>query len=227
MQCYDFRMRSLRLESSRVAFTAFSLVLISLFSSCGGPEPESDSELEVQLVVSPERFVWTDQPIVFAPPPAEWARHRWQEGALLGVSFQIPRVPPGRILVAEYHRLYRKHSRISVATGRKLEFEPARPGSKIEDVVDRVLFDPSSMPMRDSVKVGELTEREVAGYRALSLDYTWNDGRSDFTGREVYVMAHDRLFVAKLLGTNADLELFEQVVSTIGFPERESDEDGE
>jgi hypothetical protein len=101
------------------------------------------------------------------------------------------------------------------------KFEPARPGSRIEDVVDRVLFDPSPLPNRRSVTVSELVERDVGGQRALALDYSWNDGSNQFTGREIYVMAHDRLFVATLLGVESDVELFERIVATIGFPERE------
>ena len=210
------------MRKPHLSLLTLTVALSMILLACGEPEVEVEPELQ-----NPERFVWTDQPIVFVPPSAEWERHRWQEKGLQGVSFQIPRVPPGRILVAEYYLLYRGHSRTSVATGRTLEYEPALPGAKIEDVVDRVLFDPSGMPMRDSVTVSEMVEREVGGRRALALDYTWNDGQSQFTGREVYLMADDRLFVVTLLGIESDLELFERIVATIGFPEREAEEDSE
>ena len=48
-----------------------------------------------------ETFLWSDQPVVFAPPPAPFTRERHAEGGRKGVSFTRYAVPPTRITVAE------------------------------------------------------------------------------------------------------------------------------
>lgn len=169
-----------------------------------------------------ETFLWGEQGIRFAPPADErWERHRWQQGGQEGVSFQVRRAPAGRILVADYRSLHRRHSRIVVGGARK-DFDPAPDGARLEEVVDRVLFDPSDMPGGEATVTSELSERTVGGEPALSLDYTWSDGEVLFVGREVYVLAGDSLFELSLLGQEEDLELFERLVATVDFPPPES-----
>ncbi|MFC1529312.1 hypothetical protein ACFL6R_01215 [Gemmatimonadota bacterium] len=180
--------------------------------ACGSRE----SSPEPLILPQPEVFTWTDHPIEFSPPPTEWDRHRSQQ-TLLGARFQIPRVPPGRIIIGEYHLLLRGHSRIP-AWGRERRFEPPLPGFTLADVVDRVRFDPLSLPPPGSVTVQPEVDRMVGGVPAVSLDYTWNDGTHDFYGREVYFLVGEHLFAATLFGIEEDLELFEQIVSTIRFP---------
>jgi len=188
-----------------------------LLAACGG-DGSSSRSTRTKGLSEPETWTWGDVPIRFAPPTGDWERHRWQQGGLEGVSFQIRRAPAGRILVADYRSLYRKHSRTGSNSGR-VEFEPAPPNASIDEVVDRVRFDPRSMPGPREAICTELEAREVGGQRALTLDYTWNDERDDFFGREVYVMANGSLFVLTLLGKESDVKLFERVVDSVQFPE--------
>ena len=187
------------------------ILLCSALAACGGSAPVSEEK---------ETFVWGEQGVRISPPPGEWERHRWQQGGLEGVSFQIRRVPPGRILVADYRSLHRKHSRIGTNSGR-VDFTPAPENATLDEVLDRVLFDPASMPVPDSVRVQEIVEREVGGERAYAMDFTWHDGRNPFQGREVYVLANESLFKITLLGTEKDLKLFEKVVESVEFPDPE------
>lgn len=192
---------------------AFLILCCASLAACGGGSAPVSEEKET--------FLWGEQGIRIAPPAGEWKRHRWQQGGLEGVSFQISRVPAGRILVADYRSLYRKHSRIGANSGR-VDFEPAPTDASLDDVVDRVMFTPASMPLPDSVRVTEIIERVVGGERAYALDYTWHDGRSAFQGREVYVLAKGSLFKITLLGKESDLKLFEKVVESVEFPDPET-----
>jgi hypothetical protein len=165
-----------------------------------------------------ETFVWGEQGIRFAPPAGEdWERHRWQQGGLEGVSFQIRRVPAGRILVAEYRSLRRRHSRIGSHSGR-VDFEAAPEDATLDDVLDRVLFNPASLPSPERVETTEVVRTTIGGLRAATLDFTWHDGRTTLSGREVYVLAGGALFKLALLGTADDLELFDEVVASVEFP---------
>jgi predicted small lipoprotein YifL len=179
--------------------------------ACGSREPPP---LPPPPLAPAEVFTWTDRPIEFQPPPATWQRHRNQQ-RLIGVRFQIPRIPPGRITIGDYHLLHRSHRRIW-ASGQEQWFDPPPPGFTLADVVDRVRFDPTTMP--GGAQVQPEVERSVGGFPAIGLDYTWNDGTHTFQGREVYFVAGQHLFAATLLGAEEDLDLFERIVATIRFP---------
>jgi hypothetical protein len=189
----------------------FRALVVLILTACGSRE-----SAEPQALPQPEVFTWTDYAIEFSPPPADWSRHRTQ-GSLLGVQFQIPRVPWGRINIGEYHRLNRGHTRI-LSSGLERRFEPPLPGYTLADVVDRVRFDPHTMPMPENLTVEPESERTVGGVPAIGLDYTWNDGTNTYHGREVYFLSEGHLFAATVLGIEDDLELFERIVSTIRFP---------
>lgn len=187
--------------------------------SCGSDEPTPEVFTWGEGTGEPpptETFTWADCAIELAPPPADWKRQRLQ-GPLEGVSFRIARVPPGVIDVAYYRSLHRSHTVRSLATGRDRQFEPPAPGFTLADVVDRVLFDPASLPHPSRVQVQPEVASSVDGWEALSLDYTWRDVEHTFLGREVYVVAGEDLFVARVRGTEADLELFDRIVGTIRF----------
>jgi hypothetical protein len=187
-----------------------------------GCDDNGDEEAPPEEALAPkETFNWSDQAVRFAPPASPWKRHRWQEGGMEGVSFQVPRVPAGRILVAHYHLLHRSHSR-SYADGTTLRFAPAAENATIEDVVDRVHFRPQTMPNPDAVQMTSDTRLELGGWPALSVDYTWHDGQHLFLGREVYVLAYGELFVVSLLGGETDLGLFEMVLVSVEFPAPET-----
>lgn len=186
--------------------------LTALLAGCGGAAEPAAEAVRLSEI---ETFKWGEQGIRLAPPEG-WERQRWQQGGLEGVSFQIRRVPAGRILVAEYRSLRRKHSVIGANSGR-VDFEAAPPNATLEQVIDRVLFNPASMPDPQTVEVGELVQRRAGGERAYTLDYTWHDGRDLFFGREVYVLAHGALFKIALLGRQSDAALFDAVVESIQF----------
>ena len=203
------------------------LLLPLLLTGCGN----GDSKKEPPPLGEKETFTWGEynQPVRFAVPGPEWQRQRMQSGGLEGVSFQIPRVPAGRILLANYYLLERSHSR-TYSNGEKVSFEPAPDDPSIEDVVDRVRFRASSMPTSDTVNVTSDKERTVNGWSAISLDYTWDDASRNrekpthFLGREIYLVAYEELFVFSVLGTQDDLDLFERVVATVEFIEPEYEE---
>lgn len=194
------------------------LALLTLLS-CGSDEITGGAltgKDDTTELSPPEVFTWSDCAIEFSPPPTEWKRQRLQ-GPLEGVSFRIARVPPGFIDVAYYRSLHRSHTVQSLASGREQSFEPPAPGFTLDDVIDRVLFDPETLPNPDRVDVQPEVERLVDGLDALGLDYTWADTKHTFHGREVYVVARESLFVARMRGNEADLDLFERVVETIRF----------
>lgn len=66
---------------------------------------EAPSESPPEEVLGPaEVFVWDDQPIVFQPPDAGWAREKEQSGGLSGVRFVETGSGGERIHVAEFRR---------------------------------------------------------------------------------------------------------------------------
>ena len=197
---------------------ALSLLATLTLASCGSGESSGDPATDPQAELAPaELFTWADCGIEFAPP-AGWSRQRLQT-SLEGVSFRVARVPPGSIDVGYYRSLHRSHTVKSVATGAARRFEPAPEDFTLDDVVDRVCLDPSTLPEPETVVVQPYASRVVGGLEALSLDYSWDHRGDSLLGRDVYVAAGDCLFVVRARGTESDLEVFERVVATLHFPD--------
>lgn len=165
---------------------------------------------------APEVFEWEGCSLEFTPPPG-WGRQRLQT-SLEGVSFRISRRPPGVIDVGTYRLLHRTHTVRSPATGDERSFEPPPADFTLDDVVDRVFFDPGSLPPGSGVVVQPAVARTVNGMAALAVDYSWNDRGHALQCREVYFVAEACLFVARVSGTESDLELFERVLATMRYP---------
>lgn len=74
---------------------------------------------------------------------------------------------------------------------------------------------------RDQAVVTELVPKAVGGLPALTFDYSFYEDwrKTTFHGREVYVVANNRLFKVSTIGLDPGFEFFETVVGSIGFPE--------
>jgi hypothetical protein len=88
----------------------------------------------------------------------------------------------------------------------------------LEDVVDRVTFEPSAAPGGPRFEVGPRAPTTVAGEPAAALDYTMTLQGRTYSGREYYVVKNNRLFVASFQGLEENLGLFERIVESITFP---------
>jgi len=94
---------------NRTKFGLLTAILaIALLSGCDD-DPESASEAPTMspaewaaMLSPPETFTWDDQPIAFAPPPADWRSEREQSGGLMGVRYVKMKSVGERIHVAEY-----------------------------------------------------------------------------------------------------------------------------
>ncbi len=160
-----------------------------------------------------ETFDWSAAPARFSPPGTDWERQRVQSAGLQGVRF----LRAGAfITVAEYTSLMKRHARID-ERGRT-EFAIPRPGFTIDDVVDRVRFDPEAKPPWVKIRDRRDGEREIDGHAARAVDYVWDDKGKTRRGREYYVVSRGHLYVARFRGSLEDLMLFEQVVESLEFP---------
>lgn len=91
----------------------------------------------------------------------------------------------------------------------------------LDEVLERVIFSPSSYDSFGTVVAQQPVTGEVAGEAAVSVDFTLDsrDRKILYHGRQVYVMRNNRLFVMAFLGLPENLPLFEQVVATVSFPQ--------
>lgn len=91
----------------------------------------------------------------------------------------------------------------------------------LADVLDRVEFRPERMREPQIYKVTGRGTLEVAGEPAASVDYTVETMGGLRFAREVYVMHDNHLFVARFIGLEPNLRLFDRVVATLSFPAKE------
>ena len=96
---------------------------------------------------------------------------------------------------------------------------------ELEEVVDRVIFEPEDLDSLGRVEILGTRAGEVDDEPSLTLDYLFHSFDRDRTyhGREVYVEYNNRLFVASFMGLEENLRLFDAIVDTITFPEGECD----
>jgi hypothetical protein len=88
----------------------------------------------------------------------------------------------------------------------------------LTDVLDQIEFRPEKMQEPNIYKVTGRGTLTVAGEPAASVDYTVDTIGGLRFAREVYVMHDNHLFVARLIGLERDLPLFDQVVASLSFP---------
>jgi hypothetical protein len=180
-------------------------LLLVVLAACTSNEERAREE----PLSTAETFRWTDQPLTFQPPPADWRRDRYNEGGLLGVHFTHSRSVGERIYIAEYYTIGERSAR-----------EGHRRRYRLEDVVEQTQFSTEGWPLPpDSFIVGDLLPDTVAGLPAFRLDFTLNTPERTLVGREYYFLKSNYLFEAAYLGLPVNLALFERVVETISFPE--------
>jgi hypothetical protein len=90
----------------------------------------------------------------------------------------------------------------------------------LDQVVDRVMFSPDSYDSFGKVEVQSPVGGELAGEPSVSVDFTLDsrDRKILYSGRQVYVMHNNRLFVMTFLGLPENLPLFDQIVAGTSFP---------
>ncbi len=88
-----------------------------------------------------------------------------------------------------------------------------------EEVIDRALFRPESTSDPSRYKYVGRRDTQVAGARAVTLDYTLElpEGRRYL--RKTYTFHNDHVFVAEFIGLKETLPLFDKVVASISFPQ--------
>lgn len=184
------------------------LPILLVLVACGPDEDRARTE----PLSAAETFTWTDQPLRFQPPPADWRRDRYNQGGLLGVTFIHTGSVGERIDVAEFTRVAERSAR-----------EDHRRRYRLEEVLDETIFSTEGWPVpADSFVVGDAVPDTVAGVPAYRLDFTLGTSERQLVGREYYLLANDHLFEVAYLGLPENLPLFERVVATITVPREES-----
>ena len=91
---------------------------------------------------------------------------------------------------------------------------------RIDEVIDRVMFDPGSYDSFGEVETMPPQTGSVAGAPSVSVDYTLDsrDNGHLYYGRQVYVLENNRLFVLAFHGLEHNLPLFEAIVDSVSFP---------
>mgnify|MGYP001811929038 CR=1 FL=1 len=91
---------------------------------------------------------------------------------------------------------------------------------RLEEVVDRVMFDPGSYDSFGEVDTMPPQTGQVAGSPSMSVDYTLDsrDNGHRYFGRQVYVLENNRLFVLAFHGLEHNLPVFEAIVDSVSFP---------
>lgn len=98
---------------------------------------------------------------------------------------------------------------------------------KLDDYLDQVIYEQTARGDIKRVDIGLPETLLVGGEPAVSIDYEVDISAQYATGvlnktevgREVYVMSSNRLFIAAFQGRPENMNLFEQVVDSIAFPD--------
>lgn len=101
--------------------------------------------------------------------------------------------------------------------------EAVRVRYALDEAVERVVFTTEGFPPGPTFEVGEIEATSVGGEPAFVLDYGMFHRGRDYVGREYYVLKNNRLFVASFQGLAENLDLFEDVVDSITFPQGDCD----
>jgi len=89
----------------------------------------------------------------------------------------------------------------------------------LDEVVDEVMYSGEGYPPYISVEVGDAVPAELAGEPAVRLDYTLQESRRVYSGREFYVLYNNHLFVVGFQGLEENLPMFERILETVSFPD--------
>jgi hypothetical protein len=177
---------------------ALAVGALSFFLSKKSPSSGVPAKQAQPALAPAETFLWSDQPVVFSPPPAPFTRERHAEGGRKGVSFTRYAVPPTRITVAEAN----------------LEPAPNTP----EEALARLRLTNETFRSADSADVGEPAPLAVGNAPAFQTDYTIRERSMEHRGRQIVALAGRSVFVFTFLGRNADVPLFEALVASVSFP---------
>lgn len=90
----------------------------------------------------------------------------------------------------------------------------------LDDVLDRVMFDSAAYEPFGVVETMPQRSGYVGGVPSVAVDYTLDsrDNGHLYSGRQVYVVEDNRLFVLSFHGLRQNLELFEAIVDSVSFP---------
>jgi len=88
----------------------------------------------------------------------------------------------------------------------------------IDETVDRVLFTAEKNQVYPALQVGEPRAAEVAGERAVLVDFVFEPRGERFVGRRVYVIRNNRMFELGYQGLEENLPLFGRIVDSVAFP---------
>jgi hypothetical protein len=171
---------------------------LSFFLSKKSPSSRGPARQAAAVTLGPaETFLWSDQPVVFSPPPDPFTRERHAEGGRIGVSFTRYAVPPTRITVAEAF----------------LQPPPNTP----EEALAGLRLTPASFRSADAADVGEPAPVALAGAPAFQTDYTIRERSMRHRGRELVVLEGRHVFVFTFLGRETDVPVFEALVGSASF----------
>jgi hypothetical protein len=148
-----------------------------------------------------ETFHWSDQPVSFEPPPANWYREGELSGGVRGVRFVKTRGRGEAITVGEIHRIGARDKELT-----------------LDDVLEDAVLDPLRKQVGDRFDSIE-QKRFLAGQRdAISFDWTFGHHQRTYHRREIYLMHDGHLFTVRFIGLPETLPLFDRVAASLDFP---------
>ncbi len=98
-------------------------------------------------------------------------------------------------------------------------FEAEQLRFSLDDVIGVVIFQPERRQEPERFQVLQRRNGQIGGEPAVSVDYTYDSPERRYYGREAYVVRNNHLFVVTFIGLKENLEVFDRVVASIGFPE--------
>lgn len=178
---------------------AVLVAALSFFLSKKSPSPGAPAKQARRVVLAAaETFLWSDQPVVFSPPPDAFTRERHAEGGRKGVSFTRYQAPPTRITVAE-------------------AFLTPAPNTP-EEAIARLRLTKESFRSADFAEVGDPAPAAVGDAPGFQTDYRIRERSMEHQGREIVALAGRSVIVFTFLGRPADLPTFEALVASARFP---------
>jgi hypothetical protein len=108
------------------------------------------------------------------------------------------------------------HLEVALAEASRLSFS-------LDDVITRVEFTPEKRQNPEWYRLLGRRETTIAGEPAVIVDYTVKvpERLNTYTAREVYFVHNSHLFICTFIGLEESLAVFEAILATIEFPERE------
>jgi len=88
----------------------------------------------------------------------------------------------------------------------------------VEETVAEVLFTRERNSVYPALQVDEPVPGDVAGERALVVNFTFQGHGTPMVGRRVYLVKNNRMFEFGFQGLQENLALFEKVLDSVTFP---------